>query len=117
MALYRTGGGSDTVEGTVTVSTANTTKVTLGFKPSKVFVNFYRDSTHFRLLTYDSDANNAAGTYIVRIGSSIALEYDSFPSTNTGSIATIDDDGFTLCKISSSQSANTPTTGTYVAIK
>lgn len=117
MAFYRTGGGSDIVEGTVTVSTANTTKVTLGFKPSKVFVNFYKDTTHFRLLTFDSEANSAAGTYITRLGSATSVEYDAFPSTNTGSIATIDNDGFTLCKISSGQSTNTPTTGTYVAMK
>ena len=105
-------------EGTVQVSTSAEAKVTLGFKPSVLIVMFYTDINHYRLLEYDVNMNSTAGLYCTRISSSSSREtyYRTFPSTETGSIASIDNDGFTLCKISSGQSSATPTTGRYIAI-
>lgn len=100
---------------TVTVSTSATTKVTLGFKPKHVDVYFRTDSTHWRLLSYDEDISSTSGFYATKIASSEGSGEFAFPSTETGSIASIDNDGFTLAKISSGQSSGVATTGTYIA--
>lgn len=117
MALFRTSSQSGTAikRDTVTVSTSGTTKVTLGFKPKHVDVYFRTDSTHWRLLSYDEDISSTSGFYTTRIGSSEGTGEYSFTSTETGSLASIDNDGFTLASISSSQASSVATTGTYIA--
>ena len=104
------GGGVNTVIGTVTASSSTTTKVTLGFKPSFVAVEFYTDSTHFCFTLTDLNLDKAY--HLARYGSSAAANQTSLPSTMGSCLKSIDDDGFTLNNISP-YSLN----GVYIAIE
>ena len=111
---YVSSGGSAKI-GTVTVNTSSTVSVNVGFRPSMLIVSFYTSDSYWRLLKYIS-SENTNHIYIARTNSTPIVKYLSFPSTETGSIASIDSNGFTMAKISSTQASSVATTGTYIAI-
>ncbi len=92
------GGGTKTATGTVTLPTSGNVKVTTGFEPK--YVCYFRSGTSYIFAgIYDKDSDSSKW---LRIGSSGSPAYKNFGTDNDAGMVSIDSDGFTLRKYSSS---------------
>lgn len=102
------------VEGTFTSSTSTTVKVTLGYKPAWLYVYVYPNATTVAANFYDSRVNTAK---YFRSNCSSGGSYSGFQNVTGGtyhnSIASIDNDGFTMNKVDSAFSG----TWSYIAVE
>ena len=89
------------VEGEITTSTSNTTKITLGFKPKILIVwtfkndNIYGSGTN---VVHIYNENFSETKYLCAENNSIITSV-SLPNTTAYRIGSIDNDGFTMNKI------------------
>lgn len=103
VGIQKSGGSKpNTVHGTGTMSTSATTKVTLNFRPDFIVLECTKGTAEVRLV-YDS----AYGSSIQRLcsissGGTAQYVKDSYPPTSTAGtrVSLIEDDGFTITKLS-----------------
>lgn len=108
-----------TVHGTGTMSTSTTTKVTLNFRPDFVVLECTKGTAEVRLV-YDS----AYGSSIQRLcaiasGGTASYVKDSYPPTSTVGtrVSLIENDGFTISKLSQGNYDNYGADFSYIAGK
>ena len=100
--------------GTVTVNTSNPVKVTLGYKPKNVIVIFFKDATHWGVMTYNSDISTTYAFRGARNGSTNSGVCVTLPQTaELAHLSSIDDDGFSVNKFSQTGINAYGSTGTY----
>lgn len=109
------GGGRKVATGTFVNSSANQVKVTLGFKPKYLAIWTYGSNSLTYSAVYNEDVSSSKQIIGSISSSSTASTVDNIPytaSTSRVRIVSIDNDGFTLNKISSYNG----TEGHYFAI-
>lgn len=108
-------GGFD--EGTVTLSTTTTTKITLGYKPRFFCMFTSVDNLHASVHIYDESAIGFTTTRVWQAfqsgASSSSANGANIPNTTSNSINSVDSDGVTIGKVS----ATYGTTGHYIALR
>lgn len=117
MAWYKTG-GEETHKydsGTVTVSSSETVKVTLGYKPRFVNIWFKKGNNVFGI--YYSEDNYPDYQMAASEASSDSVVMTAVPTTSGNRIKSIDDDGFTLNTFVSSTINAYGSSGKWIAGK
>lgn len=103
------------VEGSVTMSSTQQTKITLGFKPRYFCLFITSSTTSAGALIYDESDPNFSSTRVFRAGmvsGTASGNLANIPNTENNTINSIDNDGVTLGAITAYG-----TTGHYVALK
>lgn len=96
MAWYKasSGGTHKYDSGTVTVSSSETVKVTLGYKPTFIYILFKKNNN--RLILNYSEDNYPNYQIVASHTSSDSFVESNVPTTASNRIISIDNDGFTL---------------------
>ena len=108
MGLYKCGssGGTKAAIGIVTGSSSSTTKVTLGFKPKQICIVQCSNSSSIPItgIVYDERYST---TKFVRVTQSTAYtDFSLGNSSGNNGLLSIDNDGFTFQKFTSSSLTN-----------
>ena len=98
--LYSSSGLGKCKAGTATLSTSNTTTVTLGFTPKYISVLVYKDSTHYNQSVYDEHVSSSQTVRSAKNGSTVASTTISLPTTSSSAtpakILSISNTGFVI---------------------
>lgn len=90
-------GGTDVSNGSGVAVVGQEIKVTLGYKPSDVWVMFHKDDTHVIMFEYHKDFSTSRSIISFNNGGSAHLGFYPLPFTQASwRLKSIDNDGFTI---------------------
>lgn len=95
-SLHKKGGGKRTDSGLCPYDNSNPTKITLGYKPTFLAITRYKDSTHYVFNVYSEDMSSSVQFTSIRNGTSQTVTSVAIPTSSSGYIGSIDNDGFTI---------------------